>query len=71
MAGQVSRLELALDRDQTTAFRDQEVVTITEVDSSIKSLFHLLGLVPEDTILPSDFKRLLSWLLPTLQVCVL
>lgn len=29
-----------------------------EVDSLIKSLFHLLGPVPEDTILPSDVKRL-------------
>lgn len=29
-----------------------------EVDSLIKSLFHLLGPVLEDTILPSDFKRL-------------
>lgn len=33
-------------------------MTIIEVDSLIKSLFHLLGPVPEDTILPSDFKRL-------------
>lgn len=29
-----------------------------EVDSLIESLFHLLGPVLEDTILPSDFKRL-------------
>lgn len=50
MAGHASRVELALGRDQTTAFRDQEVVTIMEVVSLIKSLFHLLGLVPEDTI---------------------
>lgn len=29
-----------------------------EVDSLIESLFHLLGPVLEDTILPRDFKRL-------------
>lgn len=55
MAGQDFRVELALGRDQTSAFQDQAVVTIIEVGSLIKSLFHLLGLVPEDTILPSDF----------------
>lgn len=70
MAGQASRVELAVGRDQTTAFRDQEVVTIIGVDLLIKSLFHLLGLVPKDTILPSDFKRLLSWLVPIIHVCV-